>query len=238
MLAVEGLSCRYGAIEATHDVELTVAEGEIVTLIGANGAGKTSVLGAISGLVSHTGTITLDGEPLGRSPARIVRAGVVQVPEGREVFGQLSVEENLRMGAYARRGRKAIACDLAEQLERFPVLGERRRLPAASLSGGQQQMLAIARAMLARPRLLMLDEPSLGLAPVLVREIMATIRRLNEDEGLTVLLVEQSVALALAVAGRGYVLERGRVALAGTAVELSASPQVRSAYLGLGEQAA
>ena len=235
MLAVEGLSCRYGAIEATHDVELTVAEGEIVTLIGANGAGKTSVLGAISGLVSHTGTITLDGEPLGRSPARIVRAGVVQVPEGREVF---SVEENLRMGAYARRGRKAIACDLAEQLERFPVLGERRRLPAASLSGGQQQMLAIARAMLARPRLLMLDEPSLGLAPVLVREIMATIRRLNEDEGLTVLLVEQSVALALAVAGRGYVLERGRVALAGTAVELSASPQVRSAYLGLGEQAA
>lgn len=238
MLAVEGLTCRYGAIEATRDVDLTVAQGEIVTLIGANGAGKTSVLGAISGLVSHTGTITFDGAPLPRAPARVVRAGVVQVPEGRELFGQLTVEENLRMGGYARRGRKEVARELEAQLERFPALAERRRLPAASLSGGQQQMLAIARAMLSRPRLLMLDEPSLGLAPVLVREIMGTIRRLNAEEGLTVLLVEQSVALALAAASRGYVLERGRVVLSGPAAELSANPQVRSAYLGLGERAA
>ena len=232
MLAVEDLTCRYGAVVATRGVALEVWAGEIVTLIGANGAGKSSTLGAISGTVRYTGRITFDGRPLPASAPAVVRAGVVQVPEGRQVFPELTVTENLLMGAYARRDRAAIRRDLVTQLELFPVLAQRRNDMAGNLSGGQQQMLAIARGLMARPKLLMLDEPSLGLAPAVVRDIMAHIQRINAELGLTVLLVEQSVGVALRLAHRGYVLERGRIVLSATSEELARNELIRTAYLG------
>ena len=240
MLRIESLTCRYGAIQATREIDIEVADGEIVTMIGANGAGKSSTIGAISGVVEYTGTIMLDGAPLSRHPSKVVRAGVVQVPEGREIFPELTVEENLLVGAYTRRDHAGIRQDLEEQLTRFPVLRERYRQSAANLSGGQQQMLAIARAMMAKPRLLMLDEPSLGLAPVLVREIMSNVRRINAERGVTILLVEQNIGLALELADRCYVLEQGRVVLSGTSAEVRANDYVRQAYLGWegGENAA
>ncbi len=232
MLRVEGLTCRYGAITATHDVSLEVAEGEIVTLIGANGAGKSSILGAISGVVAHTGRITFDGRPLPRSPAAVVRAGVVQAPEGRRVFPDLTVAENMLMGAYTRRDRSAVRRDLSTTMDLLPVLRDRSNSPAGYLSGGQQQMLALARALMAAPQLLMLDEPSLGLAPTVVDDIVGYIRRANRELKLSILLVEQSVGVALALANRGYVLERGRVVLEGSSEELARNELVRSAYLG------
>ncbi len=231
MLDLDGVEVSYGQIRALRGVTLKVPDGRIVALLGANGAGKTTSLRAISGLLRPSaGSIVIDGARLDRlAPEEIVRRGVVQVPEGRRVFAGLTVLENLRMGAYCRRG------DLAEDLQRvyhyFPVLGERTRQPGGSLSGGEQQMLAIGRALMARPRILLLDEPSLGLAPKLVAEIFKIIRTINAD-GVTVLLVEQNAYQALSIAHYSYVLRLGRVVLEGTAAELRDRNDVVRSYLG------
>jgi branched-chain amino acid transport system ATP-binding protein len=234
MLEVEDLTVYYGKRRALEGVSLTVGAGEIVTLLGANGAGKSTTLRAVSGLVAaRRGRICLDGRDLGRTPAdAIVAAGITHVPEGRDVFPGFTVLENLLVGAHTVR-RREVAPRLDAAFALFPVLRERRAQSAGTLSGGEQQMLAIARALMARPRLLLLDEPSLGLAPMLVREIFGVIRRVNVD-GVAVLLVEQNARAALALAARGYVLETGRVVMAGASRDLAADPRIRSAYLGLG----
>jgi branched-chain amino acid transport system ATP-binding protein len=229
MLELEDVSARYGPITALQGVSLTVGEGEIVALLGANGAGKTTTLRAVSGTVRHSGTVALGGKKLGRiPPERVARAGVAHVPEGRGIFTELTVWENLRMGAYRTRGRP----DFQVVLEYFPWLESRRSQQAGTLSGGEQQMLALARAFLQRPRLLMLDEPSLGLAPLVTREVFRVVTDLNLKEGLAVLVVEQNAAIALSSASRAYVLETGRVAVSGDAEELRSNDAVRSAYLG------
>jgi len=233
MLAVEGVSSRYGRVEALHGVSLEVATGEIVTLVGSNGAGKSTLLKAISGVQPvAAGTIRFDGDAIDRLPphGRVAR-GIAQVPEGRQVFAPLSVEDNLRLGAWARRDAE-VAADLDKVYATFPLLREKRALPAGSLSGGQQQMLAIGRALMARPKLLLLDEPSMGLAPILVDQIFSIIGGLKRD-GLTVLLVEQNAYAALAIADRGYVIETGRVTMSGTGRALLDDPRVRTAYLGI-----
>lgn len=231
VLQVSGLRVHYGMIEAVKGVDLTIAGGRITTLLGANGAGKSTTLLTLSGLLrSSAGSIVFDGVELrGLPPHRIVELGLIQVPEGREILTTLSVRENLLLGAY--RHRDEIEKDLAEALVLFPRLKERLHGPAGNLSGGEQQMLAIARALMARPRLLLLDEPSMGLAPLLVREIFKTLRCLNEG-GLTILLVEQNVRQALRIAHFAYVMENGRVALAGPSEELLDNPKVIDAYLG------
>jgi branched-chain amino acid transport system ATP-binding protein len=231
LLSLESLEVGYGQVRALRGVTIEVPEGKIVALLGANGAGKTTALRAISGLLRPTaGQITLRGAPLGSlSPEAIVRRGVVQVPEGRRIFAGLTVLENLRMGAYCRQG--ALSDDLERVYHYFPVLGERPRQPGGSLSGGEQQMLAIARALMARPRVLLLDEPSLGLAPKLVTEIFRIIRTINAD-GVTILLVEQNAYQALAIAHYSYVLRIGRVVLEGTAEELRDRNDVVRSYLG------
>jgi branched-chain amino acid transport system ATP-binding protein len=233
MLELEDLRAGYGNIEALHGISLSVGEGEIVTLIGANGAGKTTTLMTISGCVrARTGAIRFRGRDIsGLPPHEIVALGLVQSPEGRKIFPRLSVAENLEMGAFTRRDPDGIAADQNRVFELFPILGERRRQPGGTLSGGEQQMLAIARALMARPRLLLLDEPSLGLAPLVVSRIFEVIRELNR-EGATILLVEQNAQMALKAAHRGYVLETGTIAMAGAADKLLADPRVRSAYLG------
>ncbi len=233
MLRVEGLDVYYGAVHALKGVTVRAEAGEIVTLIGANGAGKSTLLRAISGLVpARAGSIRFEGRELARVPAHeIVGLGISQSPEGRMVFANLSVEDNLELGAYRRRDRAGIAADRDEAYRLFPRLLERRKQNAGTLSGGEQQMLAIARALMSRPRLLLLDEPSLGLAPLLVREIFKTIQEINR-RGVTVLLVEQNAHMALAVAERGYVLETGRVRLEDRAAALLANDEVRQAYLG------
>jgi branched-chain amino acid transport system ATP-binding protein len=230
LLELEDVAAGYGPVRALHDVSLRVGEGEVVALLGANGAGKTTTLRAISGSVRRTGSLRLAGGALPRSPAAVARAGVAHVPEGRGTFGELTVRENLRLGAFARRG--SIEDDLRRVHELFHWLERRADQPAGTLSGGEQQQLALARAVMQRPRLLLLDEPSLGLAPLVVRELFAAIRRLNEDDGLAVLLVEQNASAALAVASRAYVLETGHVAVAGTSEELRADESVRRSYLG------
>ena len=233
MLSVENLASAYGRIEALHGVSLQVNAGEIVTLVGANGAGKTTLLRAISGVQPITvGSILFDGQPIERLPshARVAR-GITQVPEGRQLFTPLSVEDNLRLGAWSRSAAD-IESDIAGVYALFPMLGAMRRMPAGALSGGQQQMLAIGRALMAKPRLLLLDEPSMGLAPILVDQILATIRGLKSD-GLTILLVEQNAKAALAIADRAYVLETGRVTAHGTAAEIQFDERVREAYLGV-----
>ena len=223
MLEVRDLRVRYGAVEVLHGVSFDVAEGEVVALIGANGAGKTTTLAALSGLVAARGSVRFEGRPiLGRPPHEIVRAGIVQVPEGRLVLAGMSVEENLLLAS--RDG-------VDEAYARFPILGERRRLPAGSLSGGEQQMLAIARALLARPRLLLLDEPSLGLAPKIVTEVFAVLADLKR-RGTTMLLVEQNAAKALRLADRGYVMDLGTIAFDGRAADLLRDDRVARAYLG------
>lgn len=231
-LEVSDLNVYYGAIHALKGVELAVEAGEIVTLIGANGAGKSTTLRTISGLIRpRSGSISLEGSPLTRVPPdQIVRRGLCQVPEGRRIFANLSVAENLQMGAYTRRDRE-IRQDMEQVLETFPRLRERIRQSAGTLSGGEQQMLAIGRALMSRPRVLLLDEPSLGLAPFLVQEIFRIIREINQ-RGTTVLLVEQNAHMALAVAARGYVMETGRVVLSDTGAALAANPEVQAAYLG------
>jgi branched-chain amino acid transport system ATP-binding protein len=233
VLTLEGLRSHYGRIEVIHGVSLAVNEGEIVTLVGSNGAGKTTLLRAISGVQPTSGgSIRFAGETMDALPAhqRVMR-GIVQVPEGRQVFAPLSVEDNLRLGAF-RRTDDEVETDLAQIYATFPLLTEKRRAAAGSLSGGQQQMLAIGRALMARPKLILLDEPSMGLAPVLVEQIFAIICDLKA-RGLTTLLVEQNANAALAIADRGYVMETGRIVMSGLGKELLDNPRVQSAYLGI-----
>ncbi len=235
MLRLHSVWTYYRKVQALKGVSLHVGEGELVTLIGANGAGKTTVLNTISGITpAARGSVTIDGEDITTwAPDRIVRAGISQVPEGRQVFGSLSVADNLRLGAYVRRRERG--ADVEEDLERtqalFPALRERWRARGATLSGGEQQMLAIARALMARPRLLLFDEPSMGLAPMVVKEIFRKIAELRQ-QGTTILLVEQNARAALRVADRGYVLETGKTILQGTAEELLGNKEVQRAYLG------
>ena len=232
MLRVSGLESRYGRIAALHGVDLEVRRGELVALVGANGAGKSTLLRALSGVQPSTGRISFEEASIEESTAEHrVGLGIVQCPEGRQVFGPLSVEDNLKLGAY-RRGRREAARTLERVYALFPALAERRTQAAGNLSGGQQQMLAIGRALMAQPRLLLLDEPSMGLAPRLVAEIFATIQGLRAAD-TALLLVEQNAAAALAIADRGYVLETGRVVLSGTGPQLLADEGVRAAYLGL-----
>ncbi len=235
MLDIRDLCVSYGAIRALHGVSLRVARGEIVTLIGSNGAGKTTTLRALSGLVrAGSGSITLEGRAIDRlAPHEIVRLGMAHCPEGRGVFPNMSVAENIELGAYVRKDHAEIARDRERALTLFPRLRERLAQVAGTLSGGEQQMLAITRAMMARPRLLLLDEPSLGLAPQIVQVIFRIIREINAS-GTTILLVEQNAHMALKVASRAYVLEVGRIAMEGPAADLAASDAVRKAYLGVG----
>ena len=233
MLEVNDINVYYGSIHAVKGISLTVGDGEIVTLIGSNGAGKTTTLQTISGILTpKTGSIKFDGEELVGVPAhKIVGKGLVQVPEGRHVFSNMSVMENLDMGAYLRKDKDGIEKDRKRVFELFPRLYERRSQMAGTLSGGEQQMLAMGRALMSRPKTLLMDEPSMGLAPLLVKEIFSIIRNIHE-EGTTVLLVEQNANMALSIADRAYVLETGRIVLSGTAAEMAASEEVRKAYLG------
>jgi len=235
LLDVRAISASYGAIQALSGVSLSVPEGGIVALLGSNGAGKSSTLNAISHLIHPTaGEVYFAGEAIQRLPSdEIVRRGLVQVPEGREVFKEMSVRENLELGAFLRRDRAAMAEDLDKVYTTFPRLKERAEQRAATLSGGEQQMLAIGRALMSRPRLIMFDEPSMGLSPVLVEQIFEAIQRLNREQGLTILLVEQDVRLALTVATHAYILENGEVTLQGTSARLMNDPAVRRAYLGV-----
>lgn len=233
MLKVENLSIKYGSIEAVKNVSFEVNEGEVVTLIGANGAGKTSILRTISGLVRPTeGTISYLGNDIHKTPARkIVAEGLAQVPEGRHVFAGLTVMENLEMGAFLHKNKEENTTLLKKVFQRFPRLEERKNQDAATLSGGEQQMLAMGRALMSRPKLLLLDEPSMGLAPIFIQEIFDIIEDIK-TQGTTVLLIEQNANKALSIADRGYVLETGKVVLSGTGEELLASDEVRKAYLG------
>ena len=231
LLELRGVEARYGPVRALDGVSLAVDEGQIVAVLGANGAGKTTTLRAVSGTVRRGGEILFDGRPLGRrGPEAMARLGVAHVPEGRGTFGELTVEENLRLGAYTRRGK--LDGDIERVSGWFPWIGERLDQPAGTLSGGEQQMLALARALMSRPKLLLLDEPSLGLAPLVTREIFRIVAELNEQEGLTVLVVEQNAAIALEVAAYAYVLEVGKVAVSGTSEELARDESVRKSYLG------
>jgi branched-chain amino acid transport system ATP-binding protein len=233
LLEVRGLKVAYGGIQAVKGIDLDIAQGELVTLIGANGAGKSTTLKALAGLLRPAaGSIHYNGIDITARPAfELVRQGLALVPEGRGVFGRLTVEENLAMGAFSRRDRAGIAADLDRVYGLLPRLAERRRQPGGTLSGGEQQMLAIGRALMSRPRMLLLDEPSMGLAPLIVQTIFETIRAIAA-EGVTMLLVEQNARLALETCHRGYVMESGLVALADDASRLLANPQVRQAYLG------
>jgi len=230
ILELRGVAARYGEIRALHDVTLAVAEGDFVAILGANGAGKTTTLRAVSGTVKTTGDVLLDGSKVfRRTPEGMARRGVAHVPEGRGTFSALSVLDNLRLGAWVQRG--VSQRDLAHVFEFFPRLYERREQQAGTLSGGEQQMLALGRAMMAKPRVLLLDEPSLGLAPLVVREIFGALRLMNES-GMTIVVVEQNASLALRAAKHAYVLETGRVVLGGVASDLQANESVRRSYLG------
>jgi branched-chain amino acid transport system ATP-binding protein len=233
LLEVDSVAVRYGAVQALRGISLTVEQGEIVTLLGANGAGKTTTLRTVSSLLRPvSGAVRFEGRRVDTLPAhQVVGVGIGHVPEGRRVFPTMTVQENLQMGAY--RDRKHVKEDSERMLEMFPVLAERRKQDAGTLSGGEQQMLAIARALMGRPRLLLLDEPSMGLAPLIVARIFEIIRQINAD-GTTVLLVEQNASQALRLATRGYVLANGEIVLEGSAKQLLADPAVRSAYLGEG----
>ena len=233
LLAVEDLSAAYGALRVLHDVSLEIAEGELVSLIGPNGAGKTTLLRAISRLAATEGSVRFDGRELtGMSPQQVVALGVIQCAEGRKLFADMTVAENLGLGAYLRSDRDGILADLERVYGLFPVLQSRRSQRAGTMSGGEQQMLAIGRALMSRPRILLLDEPSFGISPILVDRIFAVIRQLNE-EGLTALVVEQNVAVALEVAARAYVLESGRIVLSGSSRDVAADRAVRESYLGM-----
>ncbi|MEI5991728.1 livF [Enterococcus termitis] len=232
MLTIENLSVHYGVIQAVREVSFNVEQGEIVSLIGANGAGKTTILRTISGLNRPSnGTITFEGQQIQKMlPQKIVASGLCQVPEGRHVFSGLTVQENLEMGAFLRKD-KDLKQDYQMIFERFPILKERKNQDASTLSGGEQQMLAMGRALMSKPRLLLLDEPSMGLAPIFIQEIFNIIKEINK-QGTTVLLIEQNAKMALSIADRGYVLETGEVVLSGPGKELLESEEVKKAYLG------
>ena len=234
LLEVRGISAAYGAIQALSNVSLCVPQGAIVALLGSNGAGKSTTLNAISHLIDPTkGDVFFDGESIQNTPSdSIVRRGLVQVPEGREVFKDMSVKENLELGAFLRNNRREIAEDFEKVYALFPRLKERAEQRASTLSGGEQQMLAIGRALMSGPRMILFDEPSMGWSPLLVEQIFDTIKRLNREQGLTILLVEQNVRLALTVASYGYILENGEVRLEGPSEQLINDPAVRRAYLG------
>jgi branched-chain amino acid transport system ATP-binding protein len=233
VLEVQDLSASYGMTSVLHGLSFTVEAGGITTVLGANGAGKTTTLRAVSGAVKTTGTVRFEGQRIdGKATEDIVRLGIAHVPEGRGTFVGLTVEENLRLGAYARRDRAGTAADYERVYGYFPVLAQRRRQVAGTLSGGEQQMLAVARALMLRPRLLLLDEPSLGLAPLVVREIFRIVRVINREQGVSVLLVEQNASLALALAGHAYVLETGRVVMSGPPATLQQDDTIRRSYLG------
>lgn len=234
MLKVSEVSASYGPIRALHDMSLEVGEGQIVALLGANGAGKSSTMRVISGLLRPSGgSVEFLGKPIhNRSPESIVSLGISHVPEGRELFSELTVLENLELGAYTRRDRDGIRRDIDRVCEYFPILAKRREQHAGSLSGGEQQMLAIARGLMSRPKLLLLDEPSLGLAPLIVKEIFKIIETINREEKVTILLVEQNANMALSIAAYAYVLETGRIALADTGPSLRENEAVRRSYLG------
>ena len=230
VLELHGVEARYGPVKALHGVSLQVGDGELVAVLGANGAGKTTTLRAISGTVRRSGDVVFAGKKLPRRPEATARAGIAHVPEGRGTFSDLSVWENLRLGAYVRRG--GMKEDARRVFKFFPRLEERRDQQAGTLSGGEQQMLALGRAMMARPKLLLLDEPSLGLAPLMVNQIFEALARMKSDDGMSVLVVEQNANLALEYAARAYLLEVGKVVVAGTSDELRANESVRKSYLG------
>src|SRR5215470_1790943 len=232
LLELSEVHARYGPVRALHGVSLTLDEGEIVALLGANGAGKTTTLRAISGMVAREGTLVFDGKTLPRKAESTARRGITHVPEGRGILGELTVSENLKMGAYLRRDRKAAARDLERIADELPWLRDRSDQQAGTLSGGEQQMLALARARLSNPRLLLLDEPSLGLAPIIVEQFFQVVRRLNQEEGLSVLIVEQNANAALELSNRAYLLEVGKVVLGGASAELREHEGVRKSYLG------
>jgi branched-chain amino acid transport system ATP-binding protein len=233
LLEVEALQAQYGWTKVLHGVSFTVEEGGITTILGANGAGKTTTLRAVSGMLKVDGIVRFDGRRIdGKATEDLVRLGIAHAPEGRGTFVQLTVEENLRLGAYGRRDRGDLGRDYDRIYQLFPVLAQRRRQTAGTLSGGEQQMLAIARALMLRPRLLLLDEPSLGLAPLLVREIFRVIRTINREERVSVLLVEQNAAIALGLADHAYLIETGRVVMSGGAGDLRRNEAVRRSYLG------
>jgi branched-chain amino acid transport system ATP-binding protein len=233
LLEVKGLRASYGQSEALHGLDFALDEGGIVTLLGANGAGKTTTLRALCGMVRMTGEVRFDGKPIGGRPTEdIVRLGIAHVPESRGTFTRMTVEENLQLGAMTRRDRAAIAADIEEVYDEFPRLKERRRQQAGTLSGGEQQMLAVGRALMLRPRLMLLDEPSFGLAPLIVAELFAILRRLNRERRVAMLLVEQNAALALDLADEAYLIETGRIVMAGPAREIAEDEAVRRSYLG------
>ena len=232
LLELRDVSARYGPLTALHDISLSVDDGEVVSLLGANGAGKTTTLRAVSGTVKRTGTLVFDGKPLPRTAEAVARRGITHVPEGRGILADLTVWENLKMGAYLRRDRKGVQADLDKQRERLPWLWDRRGQQAGTLSGGEQQMLALARALVGRPRVVLLDEPSLGLAPLIVQAFFDLVRELNHEDGVTFLVVEQNATVALEVSNRAYVLEVGRIALSGESSELAKDEGIRTSYLG------
>ncbi len=232
MLEVRGLQASYGEMTALWGVDLDIAQGELVAVIGPNGAGKSTFINAISGLIDvPAGSIKFNQKPIAGSAEARVRDGIIQCPEGRKLFPEMTVEENLRMGAYARRDRRELETSLAEVYELFPILKERRAQIANTMSGGQQQMVAIGRALMAKPKLLMLDEPSLGLAPIIVNEVFELLKRIHAA-GMTILLVEQNVFQTLEIADRAYVLENGRIGLQGTGQQVLNDPHMKAAYLG------
>jgi branched-chain amino acid transport system ATP-binding protein len=233
LLEVRDLEAQYGWTKVLHGLSFAVEEGGITTILGANGAGKTTTLRAVCGMVKTRGEVRFDGRAItGRATEDLVRLGIAHVPEGRGTFVNLTVEENLRLGAYARGGRGSLADDLQAAYRYFPVLAERRRQLAGTLSGGEQQMLAVARGLMLRPKLLLLDEPSLGLAPLVVREIFRIVRTINQEQRVSVLLVEQNAAIALRLADRAYLMETGRMVMSGSASDLREHDTVRRAYLG------
>ncbi len=235
MLELRNINTCYGNIQVLHDISLTVQQGEIITLIGANGAGKSTVLMSICGVIpARSGKILFQGESVERmSPDRIVAMGISQVPEGRHIFSELTVAENLDMGAFLRRDIREIRQDLEHVYSLFPILADRRHQPGGNLSGGEQQMLAISRALMARPQLLLLDEPSMGLAPLMTKQIFEIIERINQEDNTTVFLVEQNANLALKTADRGYVLENGRIVIHDQADNLLSNKDIQKAYLGI-----
>ena len=234
LLSVAQLTGGYGAVRVLHGLDFTVDAGEVVVILGANGAGKTTTLRGLSGLIDAHGQVTFAGhDVIGWRPERIAATGMAHVPQGRGTITDLTVDENLRLGAYTRRDRQELATDLDRWYEVFPRLGQRRDQQAGSMSGGEQQMLAIARALMARPKLVLLDEPSLGLAPIITQELFRTLGELNRDQGISMLVVEQNAGLALGIAQRGYVLETGSIVVTGSAAELAGNDDVRKAYLGI-----